>query len=97
MQVSDEFFRFCSGLHQDFLMYGPTPHDWINGALKFVQKERLPTLRNYLDELLAGSYSDAELQEIYRSTHTELRIWDDQEARPFLAMIRDVIDRKCGS
>ena len=77
MHVSDEFFRFCSGLHQDFTLYGSEPQDWINGALEFVRKERLPALRDYLDELLTAGYSDAQLQELYQSTHAELRIWED--------------------
>lgn len=93
MHVSEEFSQFCSGLHQDFTTYGPEPQDWINGALEFVPRERLPALRNYLEELLTGSYSDAELQELYRSSHSELRIWEDGGVRAFLAMVRDTIDR----
>ena len=75
MQASDEFFRFCLGLHQDFMLYGPEPQDWINGALEFVQEERWPLLRDYLDRLLAGGYSDAQLQQLYRDTASELVIW----------------------
>lgn len=94
MQPSQEFFDFCSGLHQDFELYGPRPEDWIDGALKFVKKGRLRALRDYVDELLNGRYSDAELQELYRSTPTELRIWEDRGVRQFLGMVRDRIDRQ---
>lgn len=94
MKPSEEFFDFCSGLHQDFDLYGPKPQDWIDGALGLVSKERLPVLRDYISGLLAGSYSDAELQDIYRSTFTALAIWNDYGVRPFLAMVRDRIDQK---
>jgi hypothetical protein len=92
MNVSDEFFDFCSGLHQDFDLYGPEPQDWIKGALGFVAPGRLPVLREYLAELQTGGYSDAQLQEIYRSTYTELRIWDDRGVRPFLETVLNIID-----
>jgi hypothetical protein len=72
MHVSDELSRFCSGLHQDFMLYGSQPQDWINGALQFVRKERLVAFRNYLNELLIGGYSDAQLQELHQGTRTEL-------------------------
>jgi hypothetical protein len=94
MKPSKEFFDFCSGLHQDFDLYGPKPEDWIDGALRFLFIERLPVLRDYINGLLTHGYSDAELQDIYRSTPTELRIWDDQGVRPFLTKVRDRIDRK---
>jgi hypothetical protein len=93
VQISNEFLKFCSGLHQDFLLYGPQPQDWINGALQFVPRDRQPALKDYLNELLKGDYSDAKLQEIFRSTYAEVRI-NDRGVRPFLAMIRDTIESK---
>ncbi|MBI4275947.1 MAG: hypothetical protein HY659_14730 [Rhizobiales bacterium] len=94
MTPSDELLKFCSGLHQDFMIYGPEPQDWIRGALGFVPTNRLPVFRDYLTQLLGGDYSDAQLQGLYRSTYTELRIWDDRGVRPFLAMVRDAIDKR---
>jgi hypothetical protein len=94
MKPSDEFFSFCTWLHQDFDLYGPTLEDWIDGALQNISEKRLPALREYVSGLLDGGYSDAELQEIYRATPTELRIWDNRGVRPFLQMVRDRIDRK---
>lgn len=93
MQPSQEFYDFCSGLHQDFELYGPRPEDWIDGALKCVKRGRLHALRDYVDGLLGGQYSDAELQELYRSTLSEVRIWEDSGVRQFLGLVRDRIDR----
>ncbi len=94
MIASDEFFKFCSGLHQDFLLYGPEPEDWIDGALGFVDEERWPHLRQFIHDLLVGDYSDAQLQEIYRNTYTEIRIYEDRGVRPFLEMVLNRIDQK---
>lgn len=94
MNITEEFYDFCLYLHQDYTLYGPKPQDWIDGALRHMDKERRSALKDYLDGLLSGDYSDAQLQEIYRSTDTELRIWDDRGVRLFLEMVRDTIDRK---
>ena len=94
MQASDEFSQFCLGLHQDFMLYGPEPQDWINGALDFVEQGRWRALRGYVDRLLTGGYSDAQLQQLYRDTASELAIWDDRGVRPFLTMLRDTINRR---
>jgi len=94
MTPSPEFLDFCSGLHQDFNLYGQKPEDWIDGALQFVSTERLSPLRDYVNNLLSHNVSDAELQNIYSRTSSELRIWDDRGVRSFLSMVRDRIDRK---
>jgi hypothetical protein len=75
-------------------MYGPAPEDWIDGALGFVEERRWPLLRRFIHDLLNGEYSNAQLQEVYRNTYTELRFGDDKELRLFLEMVRDRIDQK---
>lgn len=96
--ASEEFFQFCSGLHQDiFLLHGSEPQNWIRAALPFVPVENLPVLRNYLTALLEGPYSDAELQALYRSTYTEVGIREDHGVRVFFRMICDIIDEKRGA
>jgi hypothetical protein len=87
-----EFLDFCSLLHQDLFLYGPEPRDWVVGALRDMRREKRSTLKTFIDGLLAGGYSDAELQAIYRSTDTELRIWNDEGVRPFLILVRDTIN-----
>jgi len=94
MHVSDEFLIFCSGLHQDFDLYGPEPEDWIRGALGHVHRERHMVFRDYLNEILSGSYSDAQLSETYHNTSPELGFLDNKELRQFLGMARDIIEEK---
>ncbi len=93
MNITDEFYKFCQGLNQDsFELYGPDPQNWIKEALEFVNNDRLPLLRDYLVELLTGDYTDAELNEIYSSTETEIRIQGNKGVRPFLEDVLEIID-----
>lgn len=93
MNIPEEFYKFCQGLHQDsFELYGHEPKDWIKEALEFVHKDRRPFLRDYLVEMLTGDYSDAELNEIYSSTEAEIRIWGHRGVRPFLETALGIID-----
>ena len=94
IQASDEFFRFCSGIHQDFVeVYGPGVDDWIEGALGFVDKDRHLALAQFLREVLAGS-SDAEIMALYRSTYTELAFREARDLRLFLQMVAETIERQ---
>lgn len=90
MRVSDEFFDFCSALHQDADLYGPEPQDWIYGALGAVNKDNLPAFRDYLNELLASDLSDAEIKELMRSTYADISF--TRGIRYFFGMVRDTID-----
>jgi hypothetical protein len=93
MSTPREFYDFCLYLHQDSVeIYGSDPQDWIEGALQLMQTdERRARLRAYVNELLTGEYSDAQLLEIYRNTDPEMGI--DRGLRHFFAMVRDIIDR----
>lgn len=95
MNIPEEFYKFCLGLHQDSVdLYGPGPQDWIKGALGFVQKERHAVLRDFLVDLLSGDYSDAQLNEIYFSTDAEVSIMGVRGVRSFLERLRDSIETR---
>lgn len=92
MDISGDFSDFCTGLQQDFTLHGSEPLTWINGALDLIARERLQALREYVVELLAGDYSDAQLREIFRTTGTDTHFLEIHYPRHFLEMARDVID-----
>ena len=92
MQIPDEFYDFCRYLHQDSMMvYGPNIEDVISGALEHMDTAHRSVLRKFIGHLLAGGYSDDELQAIYRTTDAEIGIRNDKGIRHFLAMVRDAI------
>lgn len=93
MQIPDTFYEFCLRLHQDsFILYGREPEAVAAGALQYMSKEEKVALRAFLDHLLTGKYSDAQLQEIYRKGDADL--WfSDESLRYFLELVRAAIDR----
>ena len=93
VQIPQEFFDFCLYLHQDSKeVYGETIEKIITGALRHMDVKRRLTLKKFIDELLAGGYSDADLVKIYGSTDAELGIHDGG-MRNFLSMVRSTIAR----
>jgi hypothetical protein len=87
-EVPDEFWDFCTGLHQDAELYGPTVDDWIIGALGLVKRRRYRRLRDYLDHILRTETDDG-LRDIYNSTWKE---WSFEDLRGFLTRVRNIIE-----
>jgi hypothetical protein len=93
MQIPEEFYDFCLYLHQDsFEVYGREPADLAAGPIRHMSKQQKLALRAFLDHLLTGNYSDAQLQEIYRKGDADIWFSDDS-LRYFLRLVRDTIDR----
>jgi hypothetical protein len=93
MQIPDVFYDYCSFLHQDsFLVYGRTPEEVTAGALKAIKPERWPQLRGFIEELLTGPYSEADLMKIIRSTYADITPRGPDGARKFLVFLRYLID-----
>jgi len=93
MQIPEEFYDFCLYLHQDsFHMYGTDPKNIAAGAMEHMSETQKQTLAAFLNELLTGSHSDDQLQEIYRGTDAEIG-FRGEELRHFLGLARDTIDR----
>ncbi|HRF07199.1 MAG TPA: hypothetical protein PL193_00930 [Xanthobacteraceae bacterium] len=94
MNAPEEFYDFCLYLHQDFLVYGPEPRDWIRGAMLHMNEDRRSVLKDYLEELLNGGYSDSDLQKVYLNTDAELRIWDDRGVRQFFELVMNTLNEE---
>jgi hypothetical protein len=92
MQIPEAFYDFCLLLHQDsFIFYGREPEDVAAGPLRYLSKDQKVALRAFLDHLLTGNYSDAQLQEIYRKGDSDISFTEG--LRYFLALVRDAINR----
>jgi hypothetical protein len=93
MQIPDVFYDYCVHLHQgSFHVYGSTPEEVSAGALKAVSRDRWPQLRAFIEELLAGPYSEADLMKIIRSTDADMTPRGPDGARKFLTFLRYLID-----
>jgi hypothetical protein len=93
MEIPEVFYDYCAFLHQDsFLVYGPTPEEVAAGALRVIKRERWPQLRAFIEELLAGPYSEADLMKIIRGTYADITPRGPDGARKFLTFLRYLID-----
>ena len=93
MQIPDAFYEFCLRLHQDsFDVYGREPEGLAAGPLQHMPKDQKVALRAFLDHLLNGNYSDAQLQEICRKGDADIG-FRGEELRYFLGLVRAAIDR----
>ena len=92
MQIPEAFYDFCLLLHQDSSdFYGREPQNLAAGPLRYMSKEQKLALRTFLNQLLIGNYSDAQLQEIYRRGDADISF--PHGLRYFLTLTRDAIDR----
>jgi hypothetical protein len=92
MQIPEAFYDFCLLLHQDsFVLYGRELQDLAAGPLQYMSKDQKVALRAFLNHLLAGNYSDGQLQEIYRKGDADIGFREG--LRYFLGLVRDTIDR----
>jgi hypothetical protein len=93
MEIPEVFYDYCSFLHQDsFLVYGPNPEEVTAGALRCIKRERWPELRAFIEELLTGSYSEADLMKIIQGTYADITPRGPDGARKFLTFLRYLID-----
>ena len=93
MEIPEVFYDYCAFLHQDsFLVYGHTPEEVAAGALKAVNRERWPQLRAFVEELLSGPYSEADLIKLIRSTYADITPRGPDGTRKFLTFLRYLID-----
>lgn len=91
MQIPEAFYEFCLLLHQDsFDFYGREPEELAAGPLQYLSKEQKTALRVFLDHLLTGNYSEAQLQEIYRKGDADISF---SPIRYLFELVRDAIDR----
>ena len=84
--VRQLFTLFYPGSRDEFA----TREEWIADVVRSFSKERQANIKAFLDELLSGRYSDAEIAEVWRSVSPS---YDFSEGghRWFLTKIRNAI------
>ena len=84
--VRQLFTLFYPGSRDEFA----TREEWIADVVRSFSKERQANIKAFLDELLSGRYSDAEIAEVWRSVSPS---YDFSEGahRWFLTEIRNAI------
>lgn len=90
MKIPIEFLHFTEFFHQDFDVFYSDEKSLIEDAIGNTPPEDLAPIRNFLDELLSGKYSEAQLRSIWRDTNAEISPFRGQEGNctEFLTNLR---------
>jgi len=90
MRVPDEFNQLCAGFHQDtFRMAGD---DRIKHALEFIDERQTRIVKQFLDKLLSGRYTAAEMKGVLRRSPAEIRFRNAKACHALLKRIRELMD-----
>jgi hypothetical protein len=79
MNIPIAFLKFTEFFHQDFDLFYSDEKSLIEDAIGNTPSDDLSSIRNFLDELLSGKYSEAELRSIWRDTTAEISPFRGQE------------------
>jgi hypothetical protein len=95
MVIPDVFKDLCRLFHQDVMLIYSAPEQMIASALEQMRvlgqlnDERKRVLRQFLDELLSGRHTPAEIQQIWRETPADITFSKGERLLAFLQLIRD--------
>jgi hypothetical protein len=95
MELPQVFHDYCIWFSQDSdYIHGPTLEDMFAGSLDGVKPEKHQELRDFIQGLLTGPYSEMELLEALQAANADMLPRDLDSVRPFYKYMRDVIDSR---
>jgi hypothetical protein len=89
INIPSEFRYLVACFHQDSLEGAANEEQWIATAAEFLSGTKKQVVREFLEDVLAGDVSDAELRRIWESSDPDFLIPDEKELRGFLHLVRD--------
>jgi hypothetical protein len=95
MVIPDVFKDLCRLFHQDVILIYSTPEQMIADSLEQMRDggqlndERKRVLQQFLDELLSGRHTHAEVQQIWEETQADITFSKGERLLGFLQLIRD--------
>lgn len=93
MIVPQEFKRLAERFYQGSDEDVSTPDEWVLQAVRGLNSRQKAVVKSFLDRVLSGSYSGADLQRIWNDTSADYDFRKDDHLRTFLTLIRDMIER----
>jgi len=91
MRVPDEFNQMCLGFHQDTFRR-LTRDEAIKHALGFIDEKQAEVVKRFLDKLLSGRYTAAEMKGVLRRSPAQVRFRNAKACHAFLKRIRELMD-----
>jgi len=89
INIPSEFRYLVACFHQDSLEGAANEEQWIATAVDYLSEARKKAVRKFLDDVLSGGISDAELVIIWESANPDFLIPNEKELRVFLRLIRN--------
>lgn len=68
MDVPEEFHQLCISFYPHSHEEYASEDEWIAGTVAYFRGEEKQVLKTFLDELLSGRYSDAEIERAWNRT-----------------------------
>lgn len=96
LNIPQAFYLFGFWMNQAApLLYGRTPEEMVAGALSRIDEDQRPALRAFVDQLLTGPYSEADLQKVYSNAEADIGPRGQDGARKMFSLIRATLDAGC--
>jgi hypothetical protein len=92
--IPDEFNEFCRHFHQDVTRIYSTPEPMIAAALSSMNEQQKNVVRQFLDELLSGRHTSAEIKGVWRRTPADIYFTKAKGVLAFLQLVRDVMSNQ---
>jgi hypothetical protein len=95
MVIPEVFKDLCRLFHQDVILIYSVPEQMIADSLEqmrdggHLNDERKRVLRQFLDELLSGRHTHAEILQIWEETPADIAFSKGERLLAFLRLIRD--------
>jgi hypothetical protein len=94
VRIPKEFDQFCSAfLCTEAFMdcYGGSYEDMIDDVVASLNKEQAVVVKQFLDKLLSGRYSGADLVGIWRRTSADINLGNAKSTVARLKFMRNVL------
>jgi hypothetical protein len=98
MRVPSEFDKFCGKFYewQMFADVDGTIENAISRAVNSLDKQEALVVKQFLDSLLSGRYSGADLVGIWRRTPAQMNLGNAKTTVARLKMMRDALSERLG-
>jgi hypothetical protein len=89
INIPSEFRYLVGCFHQDSLEGIASEQEWIAAAVEFLGETQKEVVRGFLDDVLSGDVSNADLRRIWESSDPDFLIPNEAELRQFLTLMRN--------
>jgi hypothetical protein len=93
MNIPEEFKYLATCFYQRSDQEYATTQEWARATVRdFLSAGQRKAVKRFLDELLSGSQTDDNLQQLWRSLDSDYRFNSGAAVRRFLGLIRDACE-----